>query len=66
MQMPCTGNAPERDGSGCGDRTGYESELMCTPGMGLPTLHISWAVSRTLAELQASSYPSALLCPGRT
>lgn len=49
MQAPCAVDAPERDGSGHGDCTGCESELMCTPGTGLPVLHISWAVSGTSA-----------------
>lgn len=60
MQTPCARDAPEGDSSGRRDRAGCESELMCTPGVRPPVLYISWAVSATLAEPQASSCPSAL------
>lgn len=61
MRTPCAGDALEGDGSGCGDRAACESELICTPSAGLPTLYVSWAVGGTLAEPQARGCPSVLL-----
>lgn len=60
MQTSCAGAAPEGNSSSCGDCAACESELMCTLGAGPPLLYISWAVSGTLAKLQASGCPLAL------